>query len=94
MVIWGAKTRGAAPTADRNRFAPFLAGRGITATPHAVSAGGRSLSTALTETAVDLGCDLLVMGAYGHSRFREMVLGGVTQDILRQPPGLPILMAH
>jgi nucleotide-binding universal stress UspA family protein len=94
VVILSAHKPGAAPTADPNRLAAYLAWHGITATPHAVSAGGRSLSTALTETAVELGCDLLVMGAYGHSRFREMVLGGVTQDILRQPPGLPILMAH
>ncbi|MFX8351111.1 universal stress protein [Acinetobacter baumannii] len=35
----------------------------------------------------------MVMGAYGHSRLRERVLGGVTRDILRTAP-LPVLLAH
>ena len=42
---------------------------------------------------VDLGADLLVMGAYGHSRLRELVLGGVTRQILAQMT-LPVLMSH
>ena len=37
--------------------------------------------------------DLLVMGAYSHSRFREIILGGVTRDILRDM-NVPVLMAH
>jgi nucleotide-binding universal stress UspA family protein len=41
----------------------------------------------------DLGADLLVMGGYGHSRFRERVLGGVTRQILAQMT-VPVLMAH
>jgi nucleotide-binding universal stress UspA family protein len=40
-----------------------------------------------------LGADLLVMGAYSHSRLREMVLGGVTRDVLRNM-SVPVLMAH
>ena len=46
----------------------------------------------LTQVAT-LGADLLVMGAYGHSRLREMILGGVTREILRKM-SVPILMAH
>jgi nucleotide-binding universal stress UspA family protein len=41
----------------------------------------------------ELDADLLVMGAYGHSRLREMILGGVTRDILRNA-NVPVLMAH
>jgi nucleotide-binding universal stress UspA family protein len=41
----------------------------------------------------ELDADLLVMGAYGHSRLREMILGGVTRDILRNT-NVPVLMAH
>ena len=37
--------------------------------------------------------DMLVMGAYGHSRFREIVFGGVTRDIMKEC-GLPVLMFH
>jgi nucleotide-binding universal stress UspA family protein len=40
-----------------------------------------------------LDADLLIMGAYGHSRLREMILGGVTRDILRNM-NIPVLMAH
>jgi len=43
--------------------------------------------------AADYGSDLLVMGAYGHSRVRELVLGGVTRSILEQMT-LPVLMSH
>ena len=41
----------------------------------------------------DISADLLVMGAYGHTRFREMVLGGVTQHILRHMT-VPTLLSH
>ena len=41
----------------------------------------------------EAGADLLVMGAYGHSRFREMVLGGATRGIIANA-ALPVLMAH
>ncbi|WP_374582353.1 universal stress protein [Pseudoduganella sp.] len=41
----------------------------------------------------ELETDLLVMGAYGHSRFREMMLGGATRTVLATSP-LPVLMAH
>jgi nucleotide-binding universal stress UspA family protein len=37
--------------------------------------------------------DLLVMGAYGHSRLREMILGGATRDVLATTT-VPVLMAH
>jgi nucleotide-binding universal stress UspA family protein len=37
--------------------------------------------------------DLLVLGGYGHSRFREFVLGGVTRSMLRES-AIPMLMAH
>ena len=43
--------------------------------------------------AFELGADLLVMGAYGHSRLREMVLGGATRQIGRAAT-LPLLLAH
>lgn len=48
---------------------------------------------ALLSAAADLDADLLVMGAYGHTRFREIVLGGVTRTVL-QAMTVPALMAH
>ncbi|AWK86368.1 universal stress protein [Azospirillum thermophilum] len=47
----------------------------------------------MLNTAADEGCDLLVMGAYGRSRLRELVLGGMTRYIL-QHMTLPVLMSH
>lgn len=47
----------------------------------------------LLNRAAELSADLLVIGAYGHSRLREMVLGGVTRTLLQQMT-LPVLMAH
>lgn len=48
---------------------------------------------ALLGLAAQEGCDLLVMGCYGHSQFRELFLGGVTRYVL-QNARLPVLMAH
>ncbi|MEQ9639733.1 MAG: universal stress protein [Alphaproteobacteria bacterium] len=41
----------------------------------------------------DLGSDLLVMGAYGRSRLREMILGGVSREVLRHMT-VPVLLSH
>jgi nucleotide-binding universal stress UspA family protein len=41
----------------------------------------------------EIGADLLVMGAYGHSRFREMIMGGATRTVL-ETMEVPVLMAH
>jgi nucleotide-binding universal stress UspA family protein len=79
---------------DPGRLAESLAGHGISAASHNVTAGGEPMSKVLMHSAVELGCDMLVMGAYGHSRFREMVLGGVTRGVLDAPVDLPVLMAH
>jgi nucleotide-binding universal stress UspA family protein len=54
--------------------------------------GPGPISATITERAREIGADLLVMGAYGKSRFREYVLGGVTRDLLTNPP-VPILIA-
>ena len=47
----------------------------------------------IREQAGRLGADLLVMGAYGHSRLREMILGGATRDVLAGS-AIPVFMAH
>jgi nucleotide-binding universal stress UspA family protein len=48
---------------------------------------------AILSLAADFNVDLLVMGAYGHSRFRELMLGGATRTVLATTT-LPVLMAH
>jgi nucleotide-binding universal stress UspA family protein len=47
----------------------------------------------LLSRASDLSADLIVMGAYGHSRWREVVLGGTTRSVLRSMT-VPVLMSH
>lgn len=54
---------------------------------------GRSVRDAIVEAAKERNCDLLVMGAYGHSRLRELIFGGVTREIL-SGVDLPVLLCH
>ena len=49
--------------------------------------------TAILHACKELGADLLVMGGYGHSRFREMIMGGTTRTILEKMT-IPVLMSH
>ncbi|HTD06662.1 universal stress protein [Undibacterium sp.] len=51
------------------------------------------VGNALLSLAHDLDSDLIVMGGYGHSRFREMILGGVTRTVMESMT-VPILMSH
>ena len=52
-----------------------------------------SIADAILNTVSDESCDLIAMGAYGHSRVREYAFGGVTRDILRHMT-VPTLFAH
>lgn len=54
---------------------------------------GSDLGNALLSLAADRNSDLLVMGCYGHSRFRELLAGGVTRTVMASMT-LPVLMAH
>lgn len=54
---------------------------------------GRGHATALADAATDYDADLIVMGAYGRSRAREVVLGGVTRDLI-QGSRTPLFLAH
>jgi nucleotide-binding universal stress UspA family protein len=53
----------------------------------------REVGNALLSMAADMNCDLIVMGGYGHSRFREILLGGVTRAVL-ETMTMPVLMSH
>lgn len=71
----------------------YLSAHGIHAQGIVVAAGTRTPAEALLARAKDLKADLLVMGAYGHSRFREMLLGGVTNYMLEKAD-IPLLLSH
>lgn len=66
---------------------------GVSAEAVEVDARGRRIGEALGQHLKDAGADILVMGAYGHSRLREFVLGGATEHMLRAPQA-PVLMSH
>lgn len=79
--------------ADLADAVAHLKRNGINAEAVHVEAADVHAGEKLIETAKARGADLLVMGAYGQSRMREMVLGGATWRVLRAS-GLPVLMAH
>jgi nucleotide-binding universal stress UspA family protein len=66
---------------------------GIAARPAEVDADGRSIGQVLRGYVEHEEVDLLVMGGFGHSRAREMILGGATSSILEAPPCCT-LMSH
>jgi nucleotide-binding universal stress UspA family protein len=69
-----------------------LARHGMEAEARTLFSVGDPANTLLSHAA-DSSADLLVMGGYGHSRMRELILGGVTRDILRSMT-VPVLMSH
>jgi len=79
------------PGAD---VAAMLARHGVKVTVSAVE-GGHDLpiGEVLLSRASDLNADLLVMGAYGHARWQELVLGGATRTVLNTTT-LPVLLSH
>lgn len=81
---------GTAPAADVVRH---LSRHGIQAMELEVELDGADAGDALNGYCRRVGADLLVMGAYGHMRVREFVLGGATRTVLNGP-SLPILLAH
>lgn len=74
-------------------LAATLARHGVNVEAEGSVARGISVADELLARAADFGCDLLVMGGYGHSRTRELVFGGATRQILNHMT-LPVLMSH
>lgn len=70
-----------------------LSRHGIDIVLDRIDAKGRPIGEVLETYVASHAADLLVMGAYGHSRLRELVLGGATRSLLSKPP-LPILLSH
>ena len=74
-------------------MAATLARHGVNVTAEGSVAREISVADELLARASDFGCDLLVMGGYGHSRTRELVFGGATRSILEHMT-IPVLMSH
>lgn len=86
----GRDGHGEIPCAD---IALHLARHGVKAEATSLHADDLGVGDALLSRAADFGSDLIVMGAYGHARWRELVLGGATRHILEHMT-VPVLMSH
>ncbi len=74
-------------------LARHLARHGVEAVMEDVRSGGRPIGQAFADYVAEHKADLLVMGAYGHSRMREFILGGATDAMLTRPPTW-VLLSH
>jgi len=80
-------------TAAADRLAGYLKRRDIEAEAHHVRTEGRGIGEALQAEAKTHGADVLVMGAYGHSRLRQFILGGATSGIMDNLQ-MPVMLSH
>jgi nucleotide-binding universal stress UspA family protein len=81
------------PHASSAALMGSLARHGIQAVGREFEPSYKPIGQALLEQAHQVAARMLVMGAYGHSRLREIILGGATREVLRLAD-LPVLMAH
>jgi nucleotide-binding universal stress UspA family protein len=86
----GSRGHGEEPGAD---ISLHLARHGVRAETAQTVASDIDVGDVILSRAADLGADLIVIGAYGHSRVRESLLGGVTRHLLRHMT-IPVLMSH
>jgi nucleotide-binding universal stress UspA family protein len=86
-------TSGPIDTVQMDRLRDYLRLHGLSAAEHGINPGSQGTATALIDGATRAGAGLLVIGGYGHSRLRELVLGGVTRHVFANVT-MPILMAH
>ncbi len=70
-----------------------LSEHGISFIHDEVDIGGRRIGAAFRTYTKEVAADILVMGAFGHSRVREFILGGATESMLSNPPA-PVLFMH
>lgn len=71
----------------------FMRAHGLSFSLHRMESRSATVAACLFGRAEEVGADLLVMGAYGHSRLSEFILGGATLAALSDPP-LPLLLSH
>lgn len=74
-------------------LAKHLARHGVEVVLDTVEAAGRSIGAALDSYIASRNADILVMGAFGHTRVRDFILGGATTSILSRPP-IPVFLSH
>jgi len=93
VILAGVEDGDSGPRSWLDAVARHLGWHGIVAQTQVISADGRSIAHLLHAAAEAANADLLILGAYGRSRVRELVFGGVTQSFL-EGAAMPILLAH
>ncbi len=84
---------GLVPGPEGPELARHLQLNGIPAEAITIDSGNRGAGETILQKAAELGCDLLIKGAYTQSRLRQMIFGGATSHILAKTR-LPVFMAH
>lgn len=74
-------------------LAKWLSHHGCKVTINQYASGGEIIGAAIERRAAEVGADLVIMGAYGKSRLRELVFGGTTHHMLAQTK-TPVFLAH
>lgn len=93
IVVINPPTHGPERSDPGGMLSQMLARHGVSCEIDVLSKSMTRVSDILNRHVTDTNADLLVMGAYGHSRFREAILGGATRNMLEQA-SVPVFMAH
>ncbi|MEO6300058.1 MAG: universal stress protein [Paracoccaceae bacterium] len=93
VTIVDPPSRGTERSDPGGMLCQFLVRHGVKAEVTVLSRSLPEVADVLAQHALDRDADMLVMGAYGHSRLREAVLGGATRAILERSK-IPVLLAH
>ncbi|MEQ8899157.1 MAG: universal stress protein [Roseovarius sp.] len=93
LAIVDPPTHGPTRSDPGGMLSQYLARHGVKIEIDVLSKTLPKVSDILLRHATDIDADLMVMGAYGHSRFREAIFGGATRSMLEEAR-LPVLMAH
>lgn len=81
------------PGPSGDQVTAHLQRNGIKASARNVVSGSRSVGEAILDETKEVNADLIVKGAYTHSRLRQLVFGGATRHLLHNTP-IPLFMAH
>lgn len=90
VIVEGGRKQSEIPGSD---LATYLARHDLDVTVRTVSRTPAGIGQTILDFASNEGADWIVMGAFGHSRLREFILGGTTARVLKAMT-LPVLMAH
>jgi nucleotide-binding universal stress UspA family protein len=81
------------PCARCGELVEYLSLHGVGASAREIDAGTRPVADVLLESAAASGAGLLVLGGYGHSRWRELFVSGTTSRAIQQA-NLPLFLVH